>query len=171
MIRRITIFLLVVLVLNSNLASFGADWNQFRGPNRTGRSAETGLLQKWPDTNPPLLWTFEGLGHGFGSVSVADGIIYAAGMIEKTGYLFAIDSKGKLKWKTEYGPEWAGDYPGTRTAMRAVLLELALVDEGVAPDSCRREIYEDVAKAGHVQDHPSVDGRRKRCRSDVFARL
>ena len=115
MMRRIAVFLSLVLVLNVGLVSFGGEWKQFRGPERTGKSAETGLLQKWPDEGPGLLWSFEGLGRGFGSVSVADGSIYATGMIEKTGYLFAIDSSGKLKWKTEYGQEWTGDYPGTRT--------------------------------------------------------
>ena len=24
-------------------------------------------------------------------------------------------NKGKPQWKTEYGPEWTGSYPGTRT--------------------------------------------------------
>jgi outer membrane protein assembly factor BamB len=62
-----------------------------------------------------MLWSFEGLGRGFASVSVVEGTIYTTGMIEKTGYLFAIDDNGNLKWKTEYGPEWTGSYPGTRT--------------------------------------------------------
>jgi outer membrane protein assembly factor BamB len=33
------------------------------------------------------------------------------------GYLFAIDSQGKVKYKVNYGPEWtkAGNSPGTRT--------------------------------------------------------
>jgi outer membrane protein assembly factor BamB len=36
-------------------------------------------------------------------------------MIEGTGYIFAIDTNGQLKWKKEYGPEWIGPHPGTRT--------------------------------------------------------
>ena len=52
---------------------------------------------------------------GFSTVSIKDGNIYTTGMIEKRGYLFAIDNNGKLKWKKEYGPEWAGSHPGTRT--------------------------------------------------------
>ena len=64
MMKRITVFLLAVLVLNGGLVSFGGEWKQFRGPERTGKSAETGLLQKWPDGGPGLLWSFEGLGQG-----------------------------------------------------------------------------------------------------------
>ena len=32
------------------------DWAQWRGPNRDGKSAETGLLQEWPDSGPKLIW-------------------------------------------------------------------------------------------------------------------
>ena len=115
MLRRTVILLLVVFVFHSVSVFAGWDWNQFRGPERMGQSAESGLLEKWPEGGPCLLWTYEGLGRGFASVSVADGVIYTTGMIDKKGYLFAIDSGGKLKWKAEYGPEWTGDYPGTRT--------------------------------------------------------
>jgi hypothetical protein len=41
----------VLVVLGSLLAGgmcYGDDWPQFRGPNRDGKSAETGLLKKWP---------------------------------------------------------------------------------------------------------------------------
>ena len=51
----------------------GADWKQFRGPNRDGKSTEKGLLKEWPKEGPPLLWSFEGLGQGYASVSVVDG--------------------------------------------------------------------------------------------------
>ena len=32
------------------------DWSQWRGPNRSGVSNETGLLDEWPEDGPPLLW-------------------------------------------------------------------------------------------------------------------
>jgi len=115
MMKRIVRSLLSIVFLCSTSVCTGADWNQFRGPRRNGSSTESSLLQKWPDGGPTMLWSFEGLGVGFASVSVVDGIIYTTGMIEKTGYLFAIDDNGKLKWKKEYGPEWTGSHPGTRT--------------------------------------------------------
>ncbi|MHC4478675.1 MAG: hypothetical protein ACYTEL_23825, partial [Planctomycetota bacterium] len=34
----------------SSSSSF--NWFQFRGPNRNGKSAETGLLKKWPEGGP-----------------------------------------------------------------------------------------------------------------------
>ena len=29
-----------------------ADWPQFRGPNRDGKSLESGLLKQWPENRP-----------------------------------------------------------------------------------------------------------------------
>src|SRR5215208_2700962 len=46
------------------------DWPQWQGPDRTGVSKETGLLQQWPATGPPLLWSVSGLGAGYGSLAV-----------------------------------------------------------------------------------------------------
>ena len=42
----------------------GADWPQWRGPDRTDVSKETGLLKTWPKGGPKLLWTFEHAGIG-----------------------------------------------------------------------------------------------------------
>jgi outer membrane protein assembly factor BamB len=95
-------------------ACFADDWPQFRGPNRDGKSAETGLLRKWPAGGPQLLWSVDGLGKGFTSVAVAEGIIYTTGMFGRDGFLFAYDLDGRPKWKVPYGPEFTRSYPGTR---------------------------------------------------------
>lgn len=92
-----------------------SDWPQFRGPNRNGKSAETGLLKKWPEGGPELLWSVEGLGMGFASVAVAKGFIYTTGLIGSDAVLFAYDLNGKLQWKQSYGPEWTGAHKGART--------------------------------------------------------
>ena len=46
-------------------------WPRFHGPQGDNLSTETGLLKKWPEKGPTLLWTIKGLGHGFASVSIA----------------------------------------------------------------------------------------------------
>ena len=41
------------------------DWPQYRGPDRSGVSRETGLLKTWPKDGPPLLWAYRDAGVGF----------------------------------------------------------------------------------------------------------
>ena len=40
----------------------GADWPQWRGPDRSGISTETGLLDQWPDAGPARVWSASNLG-------------------------------------------------------------------------------------------------------------
>lgn len=91
------------------------DWPQFRGPRRDGKSAETGLLKKWPDGGPKLLWTADGLGTGFTHVSVAKGLVYVTGLVGKRGILRAYTTGGDLEWRADYGPEWGALYAGARS--------------------------------------------------------
>ncbi|MFG0289143.1 MAG: polyvinylalcohol dehydrogenase, partial [Rhodopirellula sp. JB044] len=58
------------------------DWRQWRGDDRANRSSETGLFATWGEDGPPLKWMAEGLGSGYASVSVADGVIYTTGDFE-----------------------------------------------------------------------------------------
>jgi len=109
----------VLLALIFPVAStcLGVDWPQFRGPNRDGKSPETGLLKRWPEGGPRLLWSVGGLGIGFSSVAVADGYVYTTGMVgkDKLGVVFAFNLDGHLQWIGPYGPEWSGEHPGTRS--------------------------------------------------------
>ena len=99
---------------NTQTVSTPSNWAQWRGPNRDGKSTEKGLLKKWPEQGPKLLWSVEGLGTGFSTVSIADGLIYTTGMKDGKGILFAFDLQGNPKWEEPYGPEWAKGHPGTR---------------------------------------------------------
>jgi outer membrane protein assembly factor BamB len=90
------------------------DWPQFRGPNRDGKSGETGLLKKWPEQGPKMLWSVEGLGSGYSTVAIAGGTIYTTGLVDRKGVLFAFDMQGKEKWKKTYGAEWRKSMPGVR---------------------------------------------------------
>ncbi len=108
--------LLLCLLLCIATAAFAADWPQWRGPERSGVSRETHLLKAWPEGGPRLLWAVDGLGKGYASVAVAQGMVYTTGCVDGTGILSAFDLTGALKWKTPYGPEFTTTYPGTRGA-------------------------------------------------------
>jgi len=92
------------------------DWPQFHGPRRDNISTETGLLKRWPDAGPKLLWTARGLGHGFSSLAIAGGRICTAGNIGESTVVTALDMSGKTQWQVKCGGAWTrrGLYPGTR---------------------------------------------------------
>jgi len=92
----------------------GVEIAQWRGDNRDGVYAETGLLKQWPDSLP-LLWEFEGLGNGYAAPVVTRKDIYILGELDSVCYLFAIDKKGNELWRREVGPEWTGSFPGSRS--------------------------------------------------------
>jgi outer membrane protein assembly factor BamB len=81
------------------------DWPQWRGPNRDGKSAETGLLRSWPKDGPPKQWTVTGLGTGFGTPSVAAGMIFVMGTRDGKDGVFGLqESDGKEVWFTPLDP-------------------------------------------------------------------
>ncbi len=74
-------------------------WPGWRGANRDGKSAETGLLKSWPAGGPKRLWAVKGIGTGFSGVSAGGGLIYTTGHKHNTLWITAIDpAKGKIAW-------------------------------------------------------------------------
>lgn len=94
--------------------------SQWRGPNRDGIYPDKGLLQVWPENGPEMIWSFEGLGAGHGSVGLSNDKIFVLGMPDTTGVLYAFDFNGNLLWKKEYGTEWYKNYTGTRSTPTVV---------------------------------------------------
>lgn len=90
-------------------------WPTFHGPERDNIVRETGLLKKWPEQGPPLLWKFDGLGKGYACVSVAEGLLFSSGDFGNEEYVLALDLAGKLRWKTLNGKAWKAAQPGSRT--------------------------------------------------------
>ena len=54
-------------------------WPQWRGPDRSNASKETGLLKEWPPDGPPRLWSVSGLGDNIHSVAIAQGKVFTVG--------------------------------------------------------------------------------------------
>ncbi len=107
--------LVVLVVAMSGSVCVCDDWPQWRGVNRDGQSAETGLLDVWLDGGPKMIWFVDGLGSGYASTSIADGMIFTTGLVGDKGLLFAFDLEGKLLWKADYGPVWTESWGGART--------------------------------------------------------
>ena len=84
------------------------DWPRFRGPECTGICPETGLLKRWPDEGPALLWKMEGLGKGFSSVTIVGGKLFTMGdrriADKESQYVMAFDlATRKELWATRVG--------------------------------------------------------------------
>ncbi|MHC4398097.1 MAG: PQQ-binding-like beta-propeller repeat protein [Planctomycetota bacterium] len=92
----------------------GPSWPQFHGPNRDNVSTETGLLERWPEEGPKLLWTASGLGHGYASVAIADRVLYTAGNVGDDTVITAMDLGGKTLWQVTNGRAWHNPKPGAR---------------------------------------------------------
>ena len=108
-----TIFTLIFSLTITSLL-FAQNNIQWRGVDRTGIYNETGLLKSWPEGGPDMLWHFDGLGEGHSSVTIDSGKIYLSGMIDDEGYIYVLDTNGKLLNKKKYGPEWSENYIGPR---------------------------------------------------------
>ena len=86
------------------------DWPQWRGPNRDGRSAETGLLKDWPAGGPPLAWRTTGAGEGYSSFATSQGRLFTLGARGGTEYVVAFDAaSGKRLWETAHGSRFSND--------------------------------------------------------------
>lgn len=99
----------------SDFSAAIASWPDFHGPGRSNISPETGLLKRWPEGGPPLLWQFSECGEGFSGVTIAEGMIFTAGDFDDVEMLLALDMDGKLLWKSANGLSWRGPSPGSRT--------------------------------------------------------
>ncbi len=82
-----------------------ADWPQFRGANRDGKSADTGLLKEWPKEGPALAWKIKGLGGGYSEPSIAAGRIFGMSNRGDNEVVWALsETDGKELWAVPLGP-------------------------------------------------------------------
>ncbi|MEW6360103.1 MAG: PQQ-binding-like beta-propeller repeat protein [Planctomycetota bacterium] len=100
-----------------SLAKTDAEWPQWMGPERDGKSPDTGLLKEWPEGGPKLLWKAAGIGKGYSSVAVAGKVVYITGDIGDDLVITAFDMDGKEEWKVKHDRAWPGEnetWPGSR---------------------------------------------------------
>jgi len=121
---------LCLLGLISPAAVLADDWPQWMGPKRDNVWRETGIIEKFPEGGPKVLWRAPVHG-GYSGPAVMDGKVYVSDYISKdltteikeggnfdrketTGSerLLCLDEKsGKELWKYEYPVKYAISYP------------------------------------------------------------
>src|SRR5688572_26739642 len=95
-----------ILGLSTGSLAAGAnfDWPQWRGPDRTDVSKETGLLKSWPEGGPKRLWMFENAGYGYSGPSIAKGKLFTMGTRDGSECVLALDANtGKELWVASIG--------------------------------------------------------------------
>jgi outer membrane protein assembly factor BamB len=118
MARRVLGAAMVLLLTSAYAGNF--DWPQWRGPDRTDVSRETGLLKSWPSEGPKLTWLYKNAGNGYSGPAIADGKLFTMGTRQRTEVLIALDANtGKELWTAEIGAllrnNWGDGPRGTPT--------------------------------------------------------
>ena len=94
--------IVLMIVASSSVAE---DWPQWQGPNRDGKSADTGLLKEWPKDGPPLAWRVDKLGGGDSAPAIAAGRIFVMSNRGDDEVVWALSEKdGSEIWVTPLGP-------------------------------------------------------------------
>jgi len=131
-----------------------AKLSQFLGEGRDNHSADTGLLEEWPEKGPTYLGVIKGLGVGFSNFSAADGVFYTLGNFDKREMVVAIRFEDGAKvWEYELSEAYRnnfGDGPrGTPTLDGDRLFALGATGELVCLD---RETGDKVWQKNIVQE-------------------
>ena len=117
--RRFVVILIFALAMTATTGGrllFGADWPQWRGPERTGLSKESGLMKQWPASGPPRVWLIANLGAGYGSISIQGDRIFVQSLIGRQSTVASLNrADGKIIWSRALGPGVNNDRgPGPR---------------------------------------------------------
>ncbi|MCH5372419.1 MAG: PQQ-like beta-propeller repeat protein [Planctomycetes bacterium] len=113
--------LVALTVIAAAISVPAADWPQWRGPNRDGISQEKGLLQRWPQEGPKLVWKATSVGSGYSTPSVVGDRLYLLandGLDNEFVEAIAV-SDGKRIWRTRLGnvgqPDQKPSFPAARS--------------------------------------------------------
>ncbi len=92
----------LAVFLGLSLTMHAADWPEFLGPNRDGTSPETGLLDKFPDGGPRIVWQKD-VGTGYAVPSVRDGVLVLHHRIADKEVVEAMNAAtGESLWRHAY---------------------------------------------------------------------
>jgi outer membrane protein assembly factor BamB len=99
-----------VTVAVNGQSSAGADWPQWRGPERNGLSKETGFLKQWPAAGPSVVWFTTNLGEGYGSTAVVGDRVFVQGLRGGESVVSSLNrADGRVVWSKAIGAGGTND--------------------------------------------------------------
>ncbi len=150
------------------------DWPQWRGPDRTGISKETGLLKEWPAGGPAVFWSVANIGDGYGTVAIKGNQIFVQGTKKNDSVTHCLNrADGKTVWTTTlgsrlehsrgHGPRGTPTVDGERVYSLTETGDLACLKTADGSILWQRNILEDFKGKNiywHLSESPLVDGNR-----------
>ncbi len=155
------VLLLFAITLSSDHAS-AADWPQFLGAARNGTSEETGLLDRFPEDGPQVVWRVPG-GVGMSAVAVANELAITSWNDRRKQLLVALDgASGKVVWQTPLSDAYEnamGDGPRATPTIRNAVVYM-LTGEGIlcAAEQKSGRLLWQVDAVGEFNAEPSEYG-------------
>lgn len=173
-------------------ATSAADWPQWMGPGRDGRWNETGILEKFPQGGPKVLWRVP-VNLGYAGPAVAAGRVFVTDYVASMGDIEASPTRrnelqgkervlcldaatGKQIWKHEYDCPYKISYPGGPRCTPTVdgdrvytlgaegnLFCLDAATGKVVWSHALKQVYKCEAPVWGFCGHPLVDGDRLHC--------
>ena len=119
-LKSLGISLTVATLSSHAVNAAGLDWPQWRGPDRSDVSQETGLLKTWPASGPKRVWLFENAGNGYSGPAIVNGKFFTLGTRDGNEILLVLDAQtGKELWTAKLGAvldnDWGDGPRGTPT--------------------------------------------------------
>ena len=106
-----------LLVLGVSWPVAAEDWPQWRGPDRSDVSRETGLLQAWPSGGPKRAWMNQECGLGYSGFAIVGERLYTLGEEEGKQFVICLNAaNGEALWRQTVGENFNNDWGnGPRT--------------------------------------------------------
>ncbi len=125
--RYLVLWLLVALLVPAAAIVRGADWPDWRGPRRTGVSADTDLVSTWSPAGENLAWRIP-YGGRSGPVVFGDHLYLqntsGSGAMEQERVMCFNADTGRLIWEHRYNM-FASDVPAHRLAWSSPVVDPA----------------------------------------------
>jgi outer membrane protein assembly factor BamB len=154
------------------------DWPQWQGRERTAVSHETGLMQDWLKSGPPLLWKADNVGGGYSTPSVAAGRVFGMGFRGDDEVVWAVDEKtGQEVWSVKIakanrgvgygeGSRCTPTVDGDRLYVLGLAADLVCLKTADGEEVWRRNLRKDFK--GNVggwgySESPLIDGDKVLC--------